>query len=86
MTKHYQNNLYVNSIHEHPSKLFINNICIIEMIRYVYRHLFVCKGFQSFKRTKGRNVTFFYCVLLNLDLTLAYLEESKENAENKTRD
>lgn len=43
------------------------------------------KDFNHFKRTEGRNVTFFYCVLLNLDLTLAYLEESKENAENKTR-
>lgn len=48
MTKHYQNNLHVNSIHEHPSKLFINKICIIETIRYVYMHLYVCKGFQSF--------------------------------------
>lgn len=44
------------------------------------------KDFNHFKRTEGRNVSFFNCVLLNLDLTLAYLEESKENAENKTRD
>lgn len=48
MTKHYQNNLHVNSIHERPSKSFINKICIIETIRYVYMHLYVCKGFQSF--------------------------------------
>lgn len=48
MTKHNQNNLHVNSIHEHPSKSFINKICIIETIRYVYMHLYVCKGFQSF--------------------------------------
>lgn len=46
--KTYQNNLHVNSIHEHPSKSFINKICIIETIRYVYMHLYVCKGFQSF--------------------------------------
>lgn len=44
------------------------------------------KDFNHFKRTEGRNVSFFSCVLLNLDLTLTYLEESKENAENKTRD
>lgn len=44
------------------------------------------KDFNYFKRIEGWNVIFFYCVFLNFDLILVYLEESKENVENKICD
>lgn len=84
MTKHNQNNLHVNSIHEHPSKSFINKICIIERYDMCTCICMYVKDFNHFKRTEGRNVSFFSCVLLNLDLTFNVLgrKQRKRREQN----